>query len=980
SGTTDQQGGYAIEVPITISTIKYPPEAFALYNPGDTTPSDSYVIKWSKAAGATNYILDEALSNSFSSPDEIYSGTSTFKSITKTVDGTYYYRVKACNSDGCNESNIVNITKMNYPPNIPNNPAPQDSSINQPINPTLSWDGGDPNGDYVIYTVSLDSSSNPITEVCSTLTSCYISGLEHDTTYYWKVVASDGKLSETSPVWSFTTKPLTVCPSGCGYTSIQKAVYSAKKGDTIRVYSGIYFENVVINSLYNENYQITLKGIDSGGGMPVIDAGGTTKSALKLSGSQIEVDGFIITNATLGDSNYGIEVNSCSNCTINNNTVINNRRGIGVVFSNNVTLEGNVVNDNEYFGVSIIQSENNTIIDNTANNNSVYAYGIMISSSINNLIENNTFNDNSWYGIALNGGSNNNIITKNNINNNYQGIGLENSNDNIIFFNNFVDNSIDVKSTNSENMWNSTLKIRYILNNSIFNNYLGNYFSTYSDPDSNGDGIGDTSYGRENYPLFHQFEEYVIPILVCPSKCGHTSIQGAIYSAKIKDTIVVLSGIYNENVNVNKHITIWGLDTGGGKPVVDAGGTQNSAIKLSVDGITVKGLKVTNSTGYTGGIYITSKNNNVKDNDAIENYYGISIYSPGSNNTLMGNNIVNSSNGYGAGIYIWSNNNSIIMNTIKNYYYGNGMSVGNSKYNKIYGNNVSSNRNGIRLYWYSDYNTLIDNNASNNKYGISFEDSSFNTLQKNKVTSNNYGIYIENYLSNSNNNTLYQNNITENRDMFSEISNVFDEGNNNWDNGTIGNLYSDFDTSDEGCNDIDINGICDSNYSIPGGLNVDRYPIALWQNKDIIFPASIKNLKNTTYKQTYINWTWNNPSDSDFNYTMVYLNSTFVANVSEEFFNATGLNADTEYTIGTRTVDTTGNINATWVNHTARTKVKGDFNNNGRVDIGDVAKVAYMVVDKVADDMGADFNGNGRVDIGDAAKIAYYLVGKVSEL
>ncbi|MFQ6118885.1 MAG: hypothetical protein ACE5KE_03250 [Methanosarcinales archaeon] len=30
--------------------------------------------------------------------------------------------------------------------------------------------------------------------------------------------------------------------------------------------------------------------------------------------------------------------------------------------------------------------------------------------------------------------------------------------------------------------------------------------------------------------------------------------------------------------------------------------------------------------------------------------------------------------------------------------------------------------------------------------------------------------------------------------------------------------------------------------------------------------------------------------------------------------------------------------------------------------------------------LSADFNGNGRVDIGDAAKIAYYLVGKIDKL
>jgi len=60
--------------------------------------------------------------------------------------------------------------------------------------------------------------------------------------------------------------------------------------------------------------------------------------------------------------------------------------------------------------------------------------------------------------------------------------------------------------------------------------------------------------------------------------------------------------------------------------------------------------------------------------------------------------------------------------------------------------------------------------------------------------------------------------------------------------------------------------------------------------------------------------------------------------------------------------------------------IKGDFNGNGRVDIGDVAKVAFMVAGKVPEDLNADFNGNGRVDIGDAAKIAFFLAGKVSEL
>ncbi|MCD4842741.1 MAG: right-handed parallel beta-helix repeat-containing protein [Methanosarcinales archaeon] len=60
--------------------------------------------------------------------------------------------------------------------------------------------------------------------------------------------------------------------------------------------------------------------------------------------------------------------------------------------------------------------------------------------------------------------------------------------------------------------------------------------------------------------------------------------------------------------------------------------------------------------------------------------------------------------------------------------------------------------------------------------------------------------------------------------------------------------------------------------------------------------------------------------------------------------------------------------------------IKGDFNFNDRVDIGDVAKVAFMVAGKESEDLRADFNNNGRVDVGDAAKISFYLADKEDEL
>ena len=84
-------------------------------------------------------------------------------------------------------------------------------------------------------------------------------------------------------------------------------------------------------------------------------------------------------------------------------------------------------------------------------------------------------------------------------------------------------------------------------------------------------------------------------------------------------------------------------------------------------------------------------------------------------------------------------------------------------------------------------------------------------------------------------------------------------------------------------------------------------------------PASITKLQNIT-GQTWINWTWTNPPDADFSHVLLYLDGTWQANTSNSYYNATGLTPETSYDIGAHTVDTSGNINITWVNQTTKTQ------------------------------------------------------------
>ena len=87
-------------------------------------------------------------------------------------------------------------------------------------------------------------------------------------------------------------------------------------------------------------------------------------------------------------------------------------------------------------------------------------------------------------------------------------------------------------------------------------------------------------------------------------------------------------------------------------------------------------------------------------------------------------------------------------------------------------------------------------------------------------------------------------------------------------------------------------------------------------------PASVTNLRNTTHEETMITWTWNDPGDPDFAKVMVYLDGVFKTDVAKgvQIYSAGNLTAGTQYTIGTKTVDSSGNINISWVNHTAWTK------------------------------------------------------------
>jgi len=126
---------------------------------------------------------------------------------------------------------------------------------------------------------------------------------------------------------------------------------------------------------------------------------------------------------------------------------------------------------------------------------------------------------------------------------------------------------------------------------------------------------------------------------------NYSQIQAAIDACMPGDTIKVQSGVYKENININKPLNLVGVDSGKGRPLVDAG-KSGSVITITAGNTTVQGFNITGSGGCGcghAGIRIQSSNNLIMNNIIYKNKYGLYVDSTGTNNTFVSNDLINNS-------------------------------------------------------------------------------------------------------------------------------------------------------------------------------------------------------------------------------------------------------------------------------------------------------------------------------------------------
>jgi len=303
----------------------------------------------------------------------------------------------------------------------------------------------------------------------------------------------------------------------------------------------------------------------------------------------------------------------------------------------------------------------------------------------------------------------------------------------------------------------------------------------YSDPEFN-DALADSYSEVLTWTTGTDGDSY--PVVNLNTGMGYSTIQEAIdtFATYEGHTILVKAGIYNENLVVNKAVTLMGEDR---KTTIIDGGNVGTAVTITgiyepwwgidfVTGVNITGFTIRNGNAPSGeanqsasllasGINLTLANDcSIVGNDIIGNRLGVYLNSSGSNlfrDNKIENNAVNfgidgdslsdyvndidSSNTVdGKPICYWVNKHNLVVPQDAGY-----VALVNCTDITVQNLQLANNYNGL-LIAYTQNSTITDNTLTSNWEGIRLDGSSGNVLSGNDMHDNMYNFCVNGKLAN----------------------------------------------------------------------------------------------------------------------------------------------------------------------------------------------------------------------------------------
>ena len=543
---------------------------------------------------------------------------------------------------------------------------------------------------------------------------------------------------------------------GADYARIQDAVDAANDGDTVFVYSGTYYENLIVNK------SIILRGEDRDA--TVIDGGGRGYVIYVLADS-VNISTFSIRNA--GSYKYewaGIDIYSDRNNISDNNISNNDHYGIYLKNSCSNVISGNNISNNGLCGIYFSSASNNTIIGNAIGPNNTCGMRAWLHSNCNTFIGNNISNNDQ--GMVLSFVSNNTTIIDNYFLN--DGLFVDDSYQNIVTNNTvngkhlvYLENKSD-RTINKEagqiiliDCNNITIQNQEFLDTDVgielYN--TGNCIISYNNISCNLYNI--LLYNSHNNYLFRNSIDSGV-------SCDGIFLDDSPDNIIVENTI--LHNIHGINLDSSINNTI-------ADNIISLNNQNGIWLHTSSNNNTITGNIISSNTLH--GLFLKDSYNNLIDSNSLQNngcFVDDSYQNIVTNNTVNGKHLVYLENksdrtiNKEAGQIILIDCNNIIIqnqemsyldspiqlisthrcliseNTIRsNTFYG--ISLRNSHDNNISNNNISLNNNSIYFYGKSNHNYVIDNNITYNSKGINMDWSHYNTISRNIISNNKQGLY-----------------------------------------------------------------------------------------------------------------------------------------------------------------------------------------------------------------------------------------------
>jgi len=196
----------------------------------------------------------------------------------------------------------------------------------------------------------------------------------------------------------------------------------------------------------------------------------------------------------------------------------------------------------------------------------------------------------------------------------------------------------------------------------------------------------------------------------------HT-IQEAINNAETGSVILVQSGTYHEDLQINKTVSLRG--EGPGLTTIE-GNASSTVVSVTAGNVGIEDFTILAENEYVNPVILYSTGSMLSDNVIKDGFYGV-VLSDSAGNVLSDNVIFN--NSFGIEIR-YSTNNVFSDNLVMGQAVGIDLLYSNN--NIFHGNTVSENTYGLSLYDSSTHNVFYHNNF-NNTNQVSYSESTTST-------------------------------------------------------------------------------------------------------------------------------------------------------------------------------------------------------------------------------------------------------------